>query len=393
MSETTPIGAGRARQAEVSFAGLASRRPTVPVDAARLEDRARAAMSTQAFAYIAGGAGLETTMARNRAAFDDWRIVPRMLRDVSHRDLGVELFGRKLPTPFLLAPVGVLELAHRHADLAAARAAAAEGVPFIFSSQASVAMEACAAAMGEAPRWFQLYWSASDSVAESFVRRAEGCGCEAIVLTLDTTMLGWRDRDLDLGYAPFFYGKGIAQYTSDPVFMGLVDESEPASAPGRPSLGQLRALLEIARTHPGGTIGNLRSPRPRTAVRRFFELFSRPELTWDDLPRLLELTELPVLLKGGSCRPTTHGARCRRGWTGSSSRTTVAARWTGRSARSMRCPPWWTPSPDGCPCCSTAACAAERMRSRRWLSAPVPCSSGALTPTGLPLQARRACTR
>ena len=298
MSETTPIGAGRARQSEVYFAGLDGRRPSVPVDAARLEDRARAAMSTQAFAYIAGGAGLETTMARNRAAFDDWRIVPRMLRDVSRRDLGVELFGRRLPSPFLLAPVGVLEMAHRHADLAVARAASAEGVPFVFSSQASVAMEPCAAAMGDTPRWFQLYWSASDDVAASFVRRAEACGCEAIVLTLDTSMLGWRVRDLDLGYVPFLYGKGIAQYTADPVFMGLVDESEPAPASGRPSLGQLRALLAIARAHPGGTLGNLRSPRPRAAVRRFFELFPRPSLTWDDLPRLLELTELPVLLKG-----------------------------------------------------------------------------------------------
>jgi L-lactate dehydrogenase (cytochrome) len=78
--------------------------------------------------------------------------------------------------------------------------------------------------MGDAPRWFQLYWSTDDRVVRSFVTRAKDCGCEAIVLTLDTTMLGWRTRDLQLGHLPFLQGKGIAQYTSDPEFMRLLDE-------------------------------------------------------------------------------------------------------------------------------------------------------------------------
>src|SRR5205823_8219496 len=103
---------------------------------------------------VARGAGLERTIDANRAAFDRRRIVPRMLRDVSTRDTSVELFGRRLPSPFLLAPVGVLELAHPDADLAVARAAAAEGVPMIFSNQASTPMEACAEALGDGPRWF-----------------------------------------------------------------------------------------------------------------------------------------------------------------------------------------------------------------------------------------------
>src|SRR5680860_1221412 len=94
----------------------------------------------------------------------------------------------------------------------------------IFSNQASKPMEACAAALGESPRWFQLYWSTSNDLVESFVRRAEACGCEAIVVTLDTTLLGWRPRDLDLAYLPFLRGKGIAQYTSDPVFRRMLDK-------------------------------------------------------------------------------------------------------------------------------------------------------------------------
>ena len=92
--------------------------------------------------------------------------------------------------------------------------------------------------MGDAPRWFQLYWSTSNELVESFVSRAEACGCEAIVVTLDTTMLGWRCRDLDLAYLPFAVGKGIAQYTSDPVFRSLLKpgklERRQADAEGHP---------------------------------------------------------------------------------------------------------------------------------------------------------------
>ena len=149
-------------------------------------------MRREAWSYVAGGAGLESTMDANRAAFERYRIVPRMMRDSSARDLSVELFGRRLDTPFLLAPIGVLELVHPHGDLPVAKAAAAEGMPLIFSNQASKPMEEVAAAMGASPRWFQLYWGSNDELVASLVGRAEACGCEAIVVTLDTTHLGWR---------------------------------------------------------------------------------------------------------------------------------------------------------------------------------------------------------
>ena len=95
-------------------------------------------------------------MAANRAAFERHKLTPRVLRNAESRDLSVTLFGRRLPAPLLTAPIGVLEMAHPEADLAVARAAASLGVPMIFSNQASVAMEQCAAAMGESPRWFQM---------------------------------------------------------------------------------------------------------------------------------------------------------------------------------------------------------------------------------------------
>lgn len=301
MTEGPSIGPGRTRQGAIYRAGALGRRPRVPTGWSRLEEAARQVMSAAAFAYVAGSAGLEATAAANRAAFDRWRVVPRAFRDVRGRTLDVELFGRRLPAPLLLAPIGVLQMAHPDADLAVGRAGAGAGLPVVLSSQASIPMEAVAGAMGAAPRWFQLYASSIDDLSDSFVRRAEAAGCEAIVLTVDTTQLGWRCRDLDLGYLPFAHGLGIAQYTSDPVFARLVDEhlARPSTSPRpKPTVGAVRTLLDITRSHPGGFWANLRSPRPRAAVETFLDVFSRPGLSWPDLARLRTLTRLPLLVKG-----------------------------------------------------------------------------------------------
>lgn len=206
------------RQTEIYVNGFAGNRSQVPIDLRKLEEKAKKRMSKQAYAYVAGGAGLENTIASNRSSFEKYQIVPRMLRNVSERDTSIELFGRKLSSPLILSPVGVLEMVHHEADVAVGRAAAAESVPYILSNQASKPMEAVAAAMGRGERWFQLYWSKSNELVRSLVARAENCGCSAIAVTLDTTLLGWRTRDLDAAYLPFLEGKGIAQYTSDPVF-------------------------------------------------------------------------------------------------------------------------------------------------------------------------------
>ena len=257
-------------------------------------------MSDVAWAYVAGGAGRQRTVQANRDAFDRHRIVPRMLVDVEHRDTSVELFGRRLPAPLLFAPIGVLELAHRDADHAVARAARALDLPMVISSQASVPMEDVARTLGDAPRWFQLYWSKDDDVVDSFVSRAEAIGSEALVVTLDTHVLGWRTRDLDLAYLPFARGEGIAQYTSDPAFRRLV-EARAAVRRGRlprPTPAAVRALHSMARHYPGRTRDNLRSPLPRAAVETFLDVFSRSSLTWADLARLRERTSLPIVLKG-----------------------------------------------------------------------------------------------
>jgi lactate 2-monooxygenase len=291
---------GRKRQRAIYVAGIGGQRPAVPVAQGELEKAAQAAMSPEAWAYIAGGAGRESTMDANRVAFERWRIMPRVLRDVEQRDLSIELFGQWLPSPLLLCPIGVLEMAHREADLAVARAAAALRVPYIFSNQASVPMETCAAAMGDSPRWFQLYWSRSNDLVASFVRRAEACGCSAIVLSLDTTMLGWRPRDLDFGSLPFMQGKGIAQYTSDPVFRAqLAQPIDAGDAPKPPlNLSTVTTALAQKANFPGGLLKNLAASEPRAAVQRFMTTYSRPSLQWDDLKFLRTHTKLPVLLKG-----------------------------------------------------------------------------------------------
>lgn len=303
-------GISRRTQSEIYRAGISGGRPRVPVDAAALEERARRSLSAEAFAYIAGGAGAERTMEANTAAFQQWQIWPRPLRDVSERDLSVEFLGRRRATPLLLAPLGVMELAHPDADLAVARAAASLGVPYALSNQASHPMEAAAGAAPAGSRLFQLYWSADDDLNASLLRRAEASGCEAIVVTLDTHLLGWRTRDLDLAYLPFTRGLGIAQYTSDPVFQQLVRDrvrrGTDASAPPAPAVKltakTVAAGVQIARKGAAltgaGLRENLRSPLPRAAVETFLEVFSTPALTWDDVAKARQWTSLPIILKG-----------------------------------------------------------------------------------------------
>lgn len=289
---------GLNRQKEIYTKGFAGIAPLVPIDPSLLEEQAGTKMSAQAKGYIIGGAGIESTVRNNRASFDQYKIVPRMLHNVSERDTSIELFGKKLPSPFLLAPIGVLEMVHPQADVAVGRAAASVGIPYIFSNQSSKPMEEVASAMGDSPRWFQLYWSKSRELVASFVQRAEKCGCSAIAVTLDTTMLGWRTRDLDLAYLPFMEGKGIAQYTSDPVFQKLMDEPVPAEK-RTVTWQSLAGLITLVNNYPGsGFFSKLRSGRPIKAVQKFVSIYSNPAITWEDLKFLREHTKLPILLKG-----------------------------------------------------------------------------------------------
>jgi lactate 2-monooxygenase len=260
------LSPGLGRQLAIYQGGLAGKTPEQPVSVEDLEQEARSVLNQSAYDYVAGGAGSEDTMRANLEAFRRRRIVPRYLRDVSRRDLGVEVLGARLPAPLLLAPIGVLSILHRDAELAVARAVGPLGVPMILSTLSSTPMEQVAEAMGDAPRWFQLYWPRSDDLAASFVQRAERAGFGAIVVTIDTYLLAWRERDIRNAYLPFFRGDGLANYFTDPVF--------------RQAVG-------------GDPLAN-----PTRSFEYFAQVFSDPSRTWADLERLRQATRLPIFIKG-----------------------------------------------------------------------------------------------
>ena len=289
---------GRLRQQQVYLDGVSGRRPRVSTDLTRLEAEAEKVMRPEAFAYIAGGAGTGATMRANRAAFGRHRIVPRMLRDASRRDTSVELFGRRLAAPFLLAPIGVAEMAHPDADLATARAAAGEGVPMVFSNQASVPMERVAEELGDSPRWFQLYWSTSNELVESFVSRAEALrvrGDRGHARHHAARLAHARPRHRDSCRSCAAWGSPSTPATRCSsgwwrrrarLRAAAVDAPRP-----RPTPSALSTLFSL-----------MRRRISRESVQRFVEIYSRPSLNWDDLPFLRERTRLPILLKG-ICHP------------------------------------------------------------------------------------------
>ncbi|HTR30987.1 MAG TPA: alpha-hydroxy-acid oxidizing protein [Puia sp.] len=290
------------RQRAIYSSGLSGARPAIPFHAQTLRDQARRKMSAEAWAYIDGGAGNEESMGRNTAAFSAVSIRPHVMRPNDSADFSATLLGTNLPFPVLLAPLGALDLVCPEADRIVAQACRDTGTPFIFSNQAGTPMETSSAAMGDTPRWFQLYWSRSDELVLSFVRRAEACGCSAIVITVDTTLLGWRSRDLSLGYLPFLRGLGIAQYTSDPVFRDLLAAGGGLPGPGAPrppvNLTTIANLLRLKSRYPGGFWKNLRSAEPLAAVRLFTSIYSNPALSWEKVTWLRGQTRLPILIKG-----------------------------------------------------------------------------------------------
>jgi L-lactate dehydrogenase (cytochrome) len=251
---------------EIYARGLGGDTPSIPVSIAELERSAAAAMGERAAAYVFAGAGSEDTIDANREAFQRWRIVPRMLRDIADRDLSVTLLGTSMPAPLLLAPIGVQKVVHPDGELATARAAGSLGVPMIASTVSHFSLEEIAAAGGDAPRWFQLYLPHDKELAASFLSRAEAAGYGAIVLTVDTFVPGWKPRDLQQAWVPYLHGMGVANFFADPVF---------------------RAGLERP---PEEDVG--------AATGHFLGIRGNPSLNWDDLEWLREQTLLPIVIKG-----------------------------------------------------------------------------------------------
>ena len=268
---TSPQGAFGDYQLEIYGAGLRGVLPSFPMAFAELEARAEQALSPSVLSYVAGGAGSEHTQRANVSAFRQWGLVPRMFVGAAQRDLSVELFGMRLPSPVLMAPIGVIGLCAQdgHGDLATAAAAARTGVPMIASTLSVDPLEDVAAQFGGTPGLFQLYTPTDRDLAASLVSRAEAAGYRGIVVTLDTWLTGWRPRDLAASNFPQLRGHCLANYFTDPVFLALLGQDPAADMD--------------------------------TAIGTWARLFGNP-LTWDDLPWLRSLTTLPLLVKG-ICHP------------------------------------------------------------------------------------------
>ncbi|MEU4444004.1 lactate 2-monooxygenase [Actinosynnema sp. NPDC050801] len=255
-----------AYQNEIYLQGLADNVPPFTTDPEGLEASARERLGPGPFWYVAGAAGGGHTARANREAFDDWRIVPRMLTNATERHLGTSLLGTDLPAPVLLAPVGVQSILHPDGELATARAAAELGVPFVLSTASSHTIEEVAEAAGDAARWFQLYWPNDPDVAASILDRARKAGYRVLVVTLDTWTLAWRPHDLDQSYLPFLRGTGTAIPFSDPAFRAGLAAPPEQDAP--------------------------------MAILRWVQLFTGTDKSWDQLSFLREHWDGPIVLKG-----------------------------------------------------------------------------------------------
>src|SRR5271170_5834982 len=150
-------------QNEIYLNGLRDVLPRLPVDFKLLEQKAQAVMPASVLSYVQGGCGDEFTQRHNAEAFNRWGLIPRMMVDCSTRDLSIELFGLKLPTPIFLSPVGVLDVAH---------ASSRTNIPMVASTLSNDPRETIAQNLGDTPGFFELYTPKDKKLAESLVHRA-----------------------------------------------------------------------------------------------------------------------------------------------------------------------------------------------------------------------------
>ncbi|MEV0439593.1 alpha-hydroxy acid oxidase [Streptomyces spectabilis] len=224
-----------------------------------MERVAAAVLPRDVWDFVAGGSGRERTLAANREAFDRLYVTPRVLRDVSACTTDTTLLGRPARLPVAVAPVAYQRLLHPEGELAAARAAAAAGVPFTVATLSSVPVEEVTAVGGTV--WFQLYWLREPGLTLDLARRAQDAGCAALMLTVDVPWMGRRARDARNGFA-----------LPGHVRAAHLDAGARSAAHGAPVRGSAVAAHTAAAFSAG--------------------------LTWSDVAELRSLTRLPLILKG-----------------------------------------------------------------------------------------------
>jgi 4-hydroxymandelate oxidase len=234
-------------------------RDTPPSYCDRLEAEAERLLPRLVYEYYAGGAGDETTLRDNRAAFARVKLEPRFLVDVSERTLATRALGRDLAVPLAVAPMAYQRLAHPDGEIATVRAAGRLGVPMTLSTMATASVEeVCATASG--PVWFQLYVWRDRGATKALVERAVAAGVAALVVTVDAPRLGTRRRDVENAFA-----------LPEGVRLGNLDGL------GVPDAPQVSAGSQLS---------------------EHFWLLADASLSWRDLEWLRSLTALPIVLKG-----------------------------------------------------------------------------------------------
>ncbi|MFV0463078.1 MAG: alpha-hydroxy acid oxidase [Nostocoides sp.] len=249
---------------------------TAPLSLADWQRRARRRVPRMVWAYVEGGADEERTLRANRSAFEQWRLVPRILTGTGSADLSTVVAGQQLDMPVLIAPTGLNGAAHWQGDLAAARAARTVGTRLVVSSAASYTLEEVAGEAGNG-HWFQLYPWRNRALIGSLVDRARDAGYAVLVVTVDVPVYGNRLRERRVG-------------------MSVPPELTPAR------------ILDAAR-HPAWVTGYLRHHRttlanlevPGTQGLDSFEIQTDNlggNIDWDDLAWLRSRWDGPMLVKG-----------------------------------------------------------------------------------------------
>jgi 4-hydroxymandelate oxidase len=222
------------------------------VNIAELEALAAEALEPGPLGYFSGGAGDERTLRRNAEAYAGWELWPRALVDVSEVSTAVEVLGRRIELPVLVAPVAFQKLAHPEGEVAMARAAEAAGTVMCLSTIATCGPTEVGGACG-GRKWMQLYCFRDRGITRALLDEAAGAGFEAVLLTVDAPYAGKRERDFQTGF------EVPAEITAPAV--------QQASGGRDLSVAEVFALVD-------------------------------PSLDWDDLAELAEASELPVLVKG-----------------------------------------------------------------------------------------------
>ncbi len=227
-----------------------------------LDDYERAAeglIEPAAFGYFYGGAGDEITMRDNVAAWRRLAIRPRMLVGVEERDTSITLLDKQRPHPLIVAPMAVQRLAHPDGEVATGRAAAATDTIMCLSTLGTTSVRALANAVPDAPRWFQLYVFSDRGVTRDLITQAVEHGYEALVVTVDLPVLGWRERDLR---------SGVRSASTHPVAHAhALGEDGPVNTAGPLSADGVAGLLDA-------------------------------DLTWSDIEQFAAESSLPVIIKG-----------------------------------------------------------------------------------------------